>query len=134
MAEENGRAVGHAFLDPMGLKATRHVFQLSIVVHPGFTGRGVGAALMSDLLSWARSDSKVGKIELIVRATNARAISLYRRFGFKREGRFVGRVKLPNGEMIDDVAMSWFPRRPATKLSTEIRRRKSVNKRRRKPL
>lgn len=110
VAEEHGRTIGHAFLDPMGLAANRHVFQLNIVVHPGFKGRGIGAALMSDLLSWAQMDPKVGKIELLVRSTNARAISLYRRFGFAQEGRLAGRVKLPDGKLIDDLVMAWFPR------------------------
>lgn len=109
VAEEGGNLVGHAFLDPMGLSANRHIFRLNIVVHPGFQGRGIGTALMSDLLSWARTNREVGKIELLVRATNTRAVSLYRRFGFLREGRLIGRVRLPNGKLLDDVAMAWFP-------------------------
>ncbi|UPT73361.1 MAG: GNAT family N-acetyltransferase [Elusimicrobiota bacterium] len=111
VAEENGKAIGHAFLDPMGLTANRHVFHLNIVVHPEFKGRGIGTALMSDLISWAQTGAKVGKIELLVRSTNTRAIALYRRFGFTQEGRLVGRVKLPNGKLIDDLVMGWFPKR-----------------------
>jgi ribosomal protein S18 acetylase RimI-like enzyme len=108
VAEERGRPVGHAFLEPMGLAANRHVFRLNIVVHPGRTGRGIGSALLADLLAWASAGSRVGKIELLVRAGNAPAIALYRKFGFKREGRLVGRVRLADGTMIDDVAMAWF--------------------------
>lgn len=111
VAEENGKAVGHAFLGPMGLTANRHVFHLNIVVHPEFKGRGIGTALMTDLIAWARTGAKVGKIELLVRSTNTRAIALYRRFGFTREGRLAGRVRLPNGKLIDDLAMAWFPKR-----------------------
>lgn len=111
VAEERGNVIAHAFLDPMRLLANRHVYQLNIVVHPGFGGRGVGAALMSDLMSWAQAGSKVGKIELLVRSTNTRAIALYRRFGFAREGRLVGRVRLPGGKLVDDLAMAWFPKR-----------------------
>lgn len=111
VAEEHEKAIGHAFLAPMGLTANRHVFHLNIVVHPGSTGRGIGTALMSELMAWARANAKVGKVELLVRSTNRRAIALYRRFGFVQEGRFIGRVKLPNGRLVDDVAMAWFPRR-----------------------
>jgi putative acetyltransferase len=48
-------------------------------------------------------------VELLVRATNARALRLYERLGFGVEGRFRERVRLPNGEFIDDIAMAWFP-------------------------
>lgn len=109
VAEENGHLVGHAFLDPMELNAVSHVFRLSIVAHPGSLGRGIGAALLADLLEWAESDPRVGKIELLVRATNTRAIQLYEKFGFTEEGRFRSRIKLPDGQMIDDIAMAWFP-------------------------
>jgi len=111
VAQSRGRIVGHAFLEPMGLFATRHVAQLTIVVHPGFQGRGVGAALLSDLLAWAKKNSALGKIELLVRATNERAISLYRKFGFAIEGRFRNRVKLNASDYVDDIAMAWFPDR-----------------------
>jgi L-amino acid N-acyltransferase YncA len=51
VAEENQRILGHAFLDPMRLEAIAHVFRLTIVVHPGFQNRGVGEALMRDLMN-----------------------------------------------------------------------------------
>ena len=46
VAEEDGRIAGHALLDPMPLEAISHVFRLTIVVHPEFTGRGIGTALL----------------------------------------------------------------------------------------
>jgi ribosomal protein S18 acetylase RimI-like enzyme len=101
--------VGHALLESMSLARISHVFRLTIVVHPGHTDRGVGRALMSDLQQWARNDSRVEKIELLVRATNARAVHLYRSCGFVEEGRFVKRIKLEDGIYIDDLAMAWFP-------------------------
>ena len=45
----------------------------------------------------------------MVRATNLGAIRLYERLGFAEEGRFRDRVRLPNGDFIDDVALAWFP-------------------------
>jgi ribosomal protein S18 acetylase RimI-like enzyme len=109
VAELDGSLVGHAFLDPMSLKARSHVFQLTIVAHPGFTNRGIGRAMMHDLLAWASLDDRVEKIELLVRATNDSAISLYQKCGFVEEGRFRHRIKLDDGTYIDDIAMAWFP-------------------------
>jgi len=110
VAELDGAAVGHAFLEPLGdLAAISHVFQLTIVVHPGHLGRGIGTTLLKDLLGWAQRDPRVKKVELRVRATNERAIALYRKVGFLEEGRFRNRVALQDGTFLDDLAMAWFP-------------------------
>lgn len=111
VAEIDGHVVGHAMLDPMDMAATAHVFHLTVVVHPGHTGRGIGRALMNDLLAWAESNARVSKIELRARATNKRAIRLYQQLGFVEEGRFRGRVRLEDGTLVDDVAMAWWPKR-----------------------
>jgi ribosomal protein S18 acetylase RimI-like enzyme len=107
---EHSKIVGHALLEPMSLKRIAHVFRLTIVVHPGNTDRGIGRALMNDLLQWAQHDPRVEKIELLVRATNSRAIHLYRSCGFVEEGRFVKRIKLEDGSYLEDIAMAWFHR------------------------
>jgi RimJ/RimL family protein N-acetyltransferase len=112
VAEEAGLAVGHAFLAPMSLDAIAHVFRLTIVVHPGQEARGTGTALMRHLLAWARENEHVGKIELQVRATNERAIRLYRRMGFVPEGVHRRRIRLEDGSFVDDLLMAWFPDSP----------------------
>lgn len=111
VAEENGVPIGHAFLDPMSMRANAHVFTLTIVVHPGHVERGIGRALLRDLLEWANHDSRVGKIELNVRAGNLRAQNLYRSFGFAEEARFRNRVHRIDDEYEDDLDMAWFPDR-----------------------
>jgi len=111
VAEEDGRPVGHAVLEPMSLERLAHVVRLTIVVHPGFERRGVGTALMKDLVDWASANPSVGKIELLVRASNEAAIALYRKFGFVEEGRLIKRLKLEDGSYLDDVAMGWFQKR-----------------------
>jgi ribosomal protein S18 acetylase RimI-like enzyme len=50
VGEEDGRVIDHAFLDPMPLQAISHVFRLTIVVHPGYRSRGIGEALMRELI------------------------------------------------------------------------------------
>jgi putative acetyltransferase len=110
VAELDGAPVGHAFLEPLGaLTGIAHVFQLTIVVHPGHLGRGIGTTLLRDLLGWAQRDSRVKKVELRVRSTNQRAIALYKKLGFLEEGRFRNRVALQDRTFVDDLAMAWFP-------------------------
>ncbi|MGH8156357.1 MAG: GNAT family N-acetyltransferase [Rhodanobacteraceae bacterium] len=111
VAEAGGKPVGHAMLGPMPMRGNAHVFKLTLVVHPGKGGRGIGTAMLHDLLAWAEGDPRVGKIELNVRAGNLHARKLYRRFGFIEEARFRDRVRRTDGEFEDDLGMAWFPRR-----------------------
>ena len=109
VAEVNGEPVGHALLEPLELESSAHMFTLTIVVHPGHLGLGIGTALMTALLEWADRTPAVEKIELRVRATNNRARALYARFGFVQEGRFEKRIRLPDGSYLDDISMARFP-------------------------
>lgn len=113
VAEDAGAAVGHALVERMPLIALRHVVRLTVVVHPGHTGRGVGTGLIQHLQRWASAEPGVEKIELLVRSTNTGAVKLYRRLGFVEEGRLKNRVRLPNGRLVDDVAMAWFAKSSA---------------------
>jgi putative acetyltransferase len=106
VAERDGELLGHARLEPLGLAVTAHVVRLTIAVHEGHQGQGLGRALMDALLRWARSDPRVEKVELQVRATNDRAIALYRSLGFVEEGRKTRRLKLGPGAYVDDLYMA----------------------------
>lgn len=106
VAEHAGTVIGHAFLESLSLAATSHVVRLTIAVHEGHQGRGVGRALMNELLRWARANPHVEKVELQVRSSNERAIALYRSLGFVEEGRKTKRLKIGPNEYLDDVYMA----------------------------
>ena len=110
VAVERGRVVGHALLGRMDREANAHIRRLTIMVHEGHQRRGIGTALLKRLMAWAAGARGVEKIELGVRAMNQGAFRLYRRRGFKVEGRLRRRVKLPDGSTTDDFLMAWFPR------------------------
>ena len=55
-------------------------------VHDDFAGRGAGRALLAGLLEQADRWLALTCVELTVWADNARAIALYERAGFTREG------------------------------------------------
>ncbi len=105
VAEQDAALIGHGLLQPYTLAVTAHIVELTLAVHLGQHGRGVGHQLMLALIAWARAAAHVEKIELRVRASNDRALALYRRVGFVEEGRFSRRIKLGPDTYLDDVAM-----------------------------
>ncbi len=105
VGENAAGLAGHLLLDPMPLAQNSHVCTLTIVVHPGHTGRGVGDALLNHAIRWARQNPRLEKIELRVRAGNQRAIRLYERCGFELEGHTRRRLKYGADEYEDDLMM-----------------------------
>lgn len=108
VAENGAELAGHLMLDPMGMVRLAHVLRLSIVVYPNYQGQGLGKRLMQHGINWAQQDQRFDKIELNVRATNQRAIRLYQSLGFVEEGRLIKRIKISDGQYLDDIAMGLF--------------------------
>ena len=90
LAEREGRVVGHGLLKAREVAVLAHVVELTLAVHEGHQGQGIGRMLMLELLAWARSNPEVEKVELQVRASNERAVRLYLSLGFAEEGRKSG--------------------------------------------
>jgi ribosomal protein S18 acetylase RimI-like enzyme len=63
----------------------QHKADFSITVHDDYQNLGVGTALMQHLLGIAKA-KKLTKICLTVNTQNSRAIHLYTKMGFEREG------------------------------------------------
>ena len=75
---------------------------LGICVRKEFRGRGVGTALMREVLGKCRGKFEI--VELSVLASNPRAFELYKRFGFKEIGVLPEAVKR-SGVYIDERLM-----------------------------
>ncbi len=105
VARKGDQIVGHGFLEPLHLEAIKHVCNLTMVVHEGHQGQGIGKLLLNHLIDWAKESEHIEKIELHVRSTNERAIRLYESCGFQKEGCWKKRIKLGPGNYLDDVLM-----------------------------
>lgn len=81
VAESSGRLLGFS-----AGKLVAGVCELeSIAVSQGARGQGIGGALFEAVAKWARLHG-ANRLELEVRASNARAIKLYERSGMHHEG------------------------------------------------
>lgn len=93
---------------PAGFVLTRHVLDeeelLLIAVTPGARRRGVGAALIEQLLIAAHTRG-VAKIFLEMRRGNP-AIHLYHKFGFEPIGERRNYYRMANGERIDAITFA----------------------------
>ena len=106
-AEEGDKLVGYA---GMMLPGGRQAEVLTLAVREAAWGRGIGSALLTDLLDEARRRDCT-EVFLEVRADNPRAQQLYRRFGFSDAGLRRGYYQ-PSG--MDAIVMRCGLREPAT--------------------
>lgn len=104
VATDAERVVGHLGLTRERHPATRHVATLALVVAEDRRGAGIGSALLAEALRWARA-AGVAKLVLSVYPSNARAIALYRKFGFVEEGRLSRHSRKPYG-YDDEILMA----------------------------
>lgn len=91
----------------------RHTAELGMMVAVDWRGRGVGAALITCALDWARANATLEKVCLSVYDENAAGRALYRKMGFEEEGRQRGQIRLDAGRLVDLIHMGiWVkPRR-----------------------
>lgn len=85
VAVMDGIVVGNAgFMQGQGRRS--HTASLGIGVHDAYQGRGIGRALVGELVAIAEDWMDIRRLELTVFTDNAAAIALYERLGFIREG------------------------------------------------
>jgi RimJ/RimL family protein N-acetyltransferase len=98
-----GKAVGLATLCLMPYRKLAHQCLVSIIVSQEVRGKGVGTLLMNNLIHLAKEYFGIGVLYLEVYEGN-RAISLYRRFGFREVG-FQKHFMKEDGEYIGKIVM-----------------------------
>ncbi|HEX4708856.1 GNAT family N-acetyltransferase [Phenylobacterium sp.] len=101
----DGKVIGMAGLHPEDSPRRSHAASLGMAVHDAYAGRGAGTALMAAIVDLADNWLNLKRLELGVYADNARAIALYERFGFEREGlhrAYAWRA----GAYVDSIAMA----------------------------
>jgi ribosomal protein S18 acetylase RimI-like enzyme len=100
VAEEAGGLVGvitEYRHDPYG-------HTLGMLVDERYRGRGIGSALLSQLIEWAASRA-IPHLSLLVFPHNERALALYRKFGFEEIDPRAALISRRNGDAWDAMLM-----------------------------
>ncbi|WP_342360141.1 GNAT family N-acetyltransferase [Terrarubrum flagellatum] len=104
VALRDGVVVGQAGLERQGGRRS-HAARLGMGVHDDHCGQGVGGTLLKALIDAADDWLDLRRIELTVYADNARAIRLYEKFGFEKEG-VLRAYAFRAGVYVDALAMA----------------------------
>lgn len=83
--EEQGEPVGMFKLQPMRYRNSHIIYLGGVAVDPRHKGKGYGGAIISESVGIAHTMGFT-RIELTVATENEKAIRLYERYGFEKEG------------------------------------------------
>ena len=95
---------GGAIVGQIGLKNMNGLVEIGMLVAPDMRGRGIGSALLTAGLDWARL-RHAHKMTLQLWPDNKAARKLYAKFGFVEEGYLKRQWKRRNGEIWDAIVM-----------------------------
>jgi RimJ/RimL family protein N-acetyltransferase len=107
VAEADGDVVGNVLVSVDRGVATEHIGVLSITIADGWRDVGIGSELVAAAQRWTR-ERGLRKLSLGVFPDNERAVAVYEKRGFVREGQRRGQYRVDD-EYRDEVLMAWFP-------------------------
>ena len=105
VAEEDGRVAGYAYAAPYRPRvAYRHTVESSVYVDPTCSGRGIGRALMEEVIARAEAAGFRQMLAVIGDEANAASRALHARLGFREIGTFEA-VGYKHGRWLGTVLM-----------------------------
>ncbi|KOP78236.1 GNAT family N-acetyltransferase [Cytobacillus solani] len=108
VAEYQNNIIGFLDFHNGHKKRIQHQGSFGMSVADEFRNQGVGNAMLSLLLAWAKENPLIEKVCLEVFAENTNAISLYAKVGFVEEGRKVKAIKVNEDIYYDLISMTYF--------------------------
>jgi RimJ/RimL family protein N-acetyltransferase len=108
VAEYDDKIVGQCSVGLVnGYQRYRHRASVAFVVLAEYCNIGIGGRMMEECLKWC-ADNKITQVELGVVATNERALSMYRDFGFEVVGTIPNALRYSDGSCVDEYNMIKF--------------------------
>jgi len=108
VAEAEGEVIGNVLVSLDRNVVSAHIGTLSICVADDWRDVGIGSALVRAAVDWSR-ERGLFKVALGVFPDNERAIGVYERAGFVREGLRRRQYRVPGNGFRDELLMAWFP-------------------------
>jgi RimJ/RimL family protein N-acetyltransferase len=104
VCEHDDQLIGVVFGHRGVARRNRHSLYIVIGVLQAWVGRSIGRSLLEALEGWALARG-LHRLELNVAVENPRAIALYEKFGFEREG-LKRHSRKVGSEYLDELYMS----------------------------
>lgn len=105
VAECDGRFAGYAYASSYRTReGYRWTVEDTVYVHPDFTGRGIGRALLQRLIEDCTALGLRQMVAVVGDVSNAASIALHERLGFQTVGVFTG-LGRKHGRWLDTVQM-----------------------------
>jgi RimJ/RimL family protein N-acetyltransferase len=108
VAEADGQVIGNVLVSVEHSAASDHIGTLSIAILDGWRDVGIGSEMVRAAQDWTR-ERKLAKLALGVFPDNDRAIAVYERAGFVREGLRRRQYRGYGSGFRDELLMAWFP-------------------------
>jgi RimJ/RimL family protein N-acetyltransferase len=106
--EADGVPVGMFKLTPKQHRCAHISVLGGLAVHPSFSGRGHAQRMLQEIIMLGK-EKEILRLELGVSAINTKAIHIYEKAGFEKEGFFKKYIYLENENLfLDDVLMAYF--------------------------
>ena len=104
VAEDEAELVGFMSAQRGEFNRILHSAYIVVGIKKAYQGHGIGREFFVMLDKWA-SENDIVRLELTVECTNVNAISLYEKFGFKKEGLREKSMKV-DGVFVDEYYMA----------------------------
>lgn len=106
--EEKNTAVGMFKLIPLMHRNTHIAYLGGVAIDPLFGGQGHGLNMVRAIIKYAEEQGFL-RVELSVASVNEKAIRLYQKAGFKKEGLLKKYTYLKSeNRFLDEVMMAWI--------------------------
>ena len=106
--ETAGVAAGMFKLNRYSYRTSHVAYLGGLAIHPSRSGKGLGSQMMKEIMDYAKEQG-ILRIELSTAVINEKAIRLYEKAGFQKEGilRKYTYLKKEN-QYLDEVMMAWI--------------------------
>ena len=106
--EENSEAIGMFKLIQLEHRSSHVGYLGGLAIHPNFAGKGYGKKMMKEIIELGRQINLL-RIELTADVINEKAVSLYEKAGFEKEGVLKKYTWLKNeNKFLDEVLMAYL--------------------------